>query len=175
MKEQPPAVNKGIHAMIFFWLALLALTFGLLGFLLHASYFGRRKSVEENLNDKIGDMKKALALREIINADAQDDLAHSRMMVKSLERQLEQRNEQLSALQSMTRRQEEEIRLLQQATSEIRLSIARTEESSAVAPEPGVLGPQPAQDAREQKMPLWKDNLNNILTMLDKLEKETRK
>jgi len=162
--------------MIFFWLALLALTFGVLGFLLHAFYFGRRKSVEANLNDEIQDMKGALALRAKINADIQEDLAHSRNLVKSLERQLEQRNEQMSALQSMARRQEDEIRLLQQATSEIRLSIARTEESGAAAvQEPGVSEPQPAQEVQDQKIPLWKDNLNNILTMLDNLEKQTRR
>jgi len=162
--------------MIFVWLALLAMVFMLLGFLLHAFYFGKRKSLEKSLNGEIQDMNRKLALREKINADAQEDLAHARMLVKSLERQLEQRNEQMNALQNTARRQEEEIRRLQETASEIRKSLAQTEESrtAASAAEYSESVPQPAAGEQERQIPLWKDNLNNILAMLEKLEKETK-
>jgi len=165
--------------MIFFWLALVALIFGLLGFLLHAFYFGKQDLIGR-LSTEIEGLKTSLAFRERGNVDSQQEVAQTKGLVQSLEKQLAQRNEQMRALQAMAQRQEDEIRQLQQAASEIRMSIAQAKERLNATPEPVVEKPEPAPvpepvEPKQQKIPLWKDNLNNILDTLNKIERETKK
>ncbi len=93
----------------------------------------------------------------------------------------------MTSLQDMAQRQEEEIRVLQKATAEIRMTIAPTGNSSKLEArdsemkhEDSVPRPVEAQAAQtespaKEKIPLWKDNLNNILSMLDKIENEVKK
>ncbi len=165
--------------MIFLWLALVALIFGLLGFLLHAFFFGQKELVAR-LNTEIEGLKTSLAFRERGNSDAQQEVARTKGLIESLEKQLAQRNEQMGALQSMAQRQENEIRRLQQAASEIRIAIDQAEEQRAPTPAPLVAEPEPEpasqpKESKQQKIPLWKDNLNNILDTLNKIERETKK
>ncbi len=167
--------------MIFFWLGLIALTFGLLGFLLHAFYFNRQKPVEA-LRKEIDSLNKALALREVETQGAKEEISKTRTLVHSLDRQLEQSNEAMHTLQQVTKRQEEEIRLLQKRGVEIPVTAVRAEErQSAVEAKTETAGPDiirtdqriPAEEAA--RVPLWKENLNNVLGMLEQMEKEVKK
>ncbi len=165
--------------MIFLWLALVGLIFGLLGFLLHAFYFGKQDLIKR-LSTEIEGLKTNLAFRERGSVDARQEVAETKALVQSLEKQLAQRNEQMRALQAMAQRREDEIRQLQQAASEIRTSIVQAEERLNAPPEPVVEKPEPAPvpepaEPKQQKVPLWKDNLNSILDTLNKIERETKK
>lgn len=154
---------------IFVWLSLVALIFGLLGFLIHAFYFGRQEPVvDDSLHNLVQSLNRKLAAREKMNAEAQEEIAKTREMVESLKKQLEQRDEQMSALQAMARRQQEELSLLQGTAAQVKTTGAGPEAPAPPAAQPAA----PATEASEQKVPLWKDNLNNILSMLDKLQRE---
>ena len=174
--------------MIFFWLALIAVTFGLLGFLLHAFYFSRQQRLQA-LSKDIESLKRILTFREKETQDAKEEISKTRLLVHSLEQQLGQSHDAMQALQQATRRQEEEIRLLQKKNAEAALAAAQVEElqRSIAAKKEAVTEAPPAPsyiadvsengqiDGGKDATPLWKENLNNILGMLDKIEKEVKK
>jgi len=169
---KPQAPNEGIDVMIFLWLSLVALIFGVLGFLLHAFYFSKQEFVEDSMTHLIQSMNRKLAVRERINADAQEEITKTRMLVKSLEAQLEQREEQRKALQGMAQPHQEDIRLLQKTADEMRRAAPPIDERRTAVPASGVAASIRAK--REPIVPLWKDNLNSILNMLDQLQKDTK-
>ena len=74
--------------MIFLWLALIALTFGLMGFLLHMHYFGKQKLMRQ-LGQESESLKKALTL-------GAQEIATARSLVRSLEKQVAQRNDEIT-------------------------------------------------------------------------------
>jgi len=89
---------------------------------------------------------------------------------------LEEKAEQLQVLRSMANRQREEIRLLQKAASEVGRAVPPAESCPAATPAPMRVPAEaaPARANREPIVPLWKDSLNSILSMLDELENETK-
>jgi len=156
--------------MVYLGLAILSLVFALLGFLVHAFYFSKQGPVGE-LERQLEGLKMALSVREKENADDKNEVLKTTTLAGDLERQLEQRNEQVKGIQAIVKKQEEEIRALQEAASEARASIARPEPRV----EPEVPIAEPVEETKETKIPLWKDNLNNILGVLDKFEKGVKK
>jgi hypothetical protein len=136
--------------MIYFWLALVALSFGLTGFFLHAFYFSRRDQVEELLNE-VQNIDFRLALKERGIAYAQKEAAKAKALVQTLGKELAQRGGEIETLKNRIQRREDEIRLLQKSASN--------------AP--------PAAENPKEGIPLWRVHLNNLLGVLDKIEEET--
>ncbi len=174
--------------MIFFWLALIAVTFGLLGFILHAFYFSRQRRLQA-LSKAQESLQRILAFREKETQDAKEEISKTRMLVHSLEQQLGQSHDAMQALQQAVKRQEEEIRLLQKKNTEAALAVARAEElqrpiavkkdeATEAPPAPSYLADESENNqiaGAKDVTPLWKENLNSILGMLDKIEKEVKK
>ncbi len=182
--------------MIFFWLALIALSFGLFGFLLHDFYFSRQQLIR-SMRKELDDLNQALASSNKETSAAQKQISKATMLIRSLEQQMEQSNKEISTLKQATRRQEETIRLLQRIGAEIRSTAFQTETRrsdietvrSASRPHDSLVDgisaiseanrdSQGRENAKSEegkglKIPLWKENLNNILSMLDEIEKET--
>jgi hypothetical protein len=162
--------------MIFLMLAAVALIFALLGFLLNAFYFGGSQKISEELEK----LQKAVHHANQGAWDAREETAVARTLVRSLEAQLEKRSSEMHVLEKISRRQEEGITLLQKAVAEIRAALKERErirapEQNAAQPIVSVMGavdraPESGSDGT-QDIPLWKNNLNNILSMLEKLEK----
>jgi chromosome segregation ATPase len=159
--------------MVFFWLALVALVFGLVGFLAHAFYFDKNVRVG-TLEKEIESLTRMLARRDQAETDAEQPAVAARNHVQSLVRQLAERSEQISALQTKVQSQESEIRQFQQRASELRMPIAQIEERHNPAQETDECHQVPVAEINGN-IPLWKDNLNHILGMLDKIEKEEDK
>ncbi len=179
--------------MIFFWLFLIALTFGLLGFLLHAFYFGKQHLVQ-NLRREVEDMKKALASGEAESQKAWEEIAKTKILIHSLKHQLQQSNETSCVFQSTAMRQGQGIHRTGEKGADTTAVPAweRRESATQLVSEqneckPGVLadipdddlnsGPglqTPAEGGKTTEIPLWKRNLHNILSTLDKLEKEEK-
>ncbi len=174
--------------MIFFWLALIAVIFGMLGFLLHAFYFGRKERLQTLSKENEG-LKRILAFREKETQDAREEISKARMLIHSLEQQLGQSNDAMQALRQVAERQEEEIRLLQKKNAAAALAVAGAEDRHSsiaakkeviveVPPTPSAIVGESINDQADEgrgMTPLWKENLNNILGMLDKIEKEVKK
>jgi septal ring factor EnvC (AmiA/AmiB activator) len=156
--------------MIFFWLALVALVFGMLGFFANALYFGKKDRVQ-NLEKEIESMTRVLARRDHAKTEAEQQEAAAKSRAKSLELQLVQGNEEVGALQARIRQQEIQILQLQDALSECRIALDQTVEPKNAEPETGQ-SEAGAVAGGNEKTPLWKDNLNNILEMLDKIKKD---
>jgi chromosome segregation ATPase len=150
--------------MVFLLLALVALVFSLLGFLVHAFYFSKG-DLAGSLQEEAQSLKRILAFREKESQEAREESTKFIIQAQLLERQVEQQAEQINALQVKLQEQENEIRQLQRAEPDIPVPADAMENPVPVA----------AQESRVQKTPLWKDNLNNILGVLDKIEKETEK
>lgn len=146
--------------MIFFLLALVALVFALMGFLTHAFYFNRKGRVG-NLKKEIENLNRLLALRDQAKADAELQKTVAKNRVQSLESHLQQRNELLTSLQATVQRQANEIRRLAAQAMEGKDAVQGADKSEPAA-----------VSGNGEKLPLWKDNLNNILEMLEKIEKE---
>jgi septal ring factor EnvC (AmiA/AmiB activator) len=156
--------------MIFFWLVLVALVFGVLGFLMHAFYFNRQERVE-NLEKEIESMTRVLARRDRAKTEAEQQSAAAASRIKVLELKLTEEKEQRSALEARLRQQEDEIRELRLVASRDLIKAAEIVEQKNERSEMGQ--PMQAEVAGSgRKTPLWKDNLNNILSMLDKFEKK---
>jgi hypothetical protein len=136
--------------MIYFWLALVALSFGLTGFFLHAFYFSKREQVEK-LQNEMQNMEFRLAMRERGLVHAKEENANAKELVQVLEKGLKQKDGEIETMKNLVQRREEELRLLQM--------------------------PAPAPPAAEapKAIPLWKDHLNHVLNVLDRIEKETSK
>jgi hypothetical protein len=88
---------------------------------------------------------------------------------------MEQEEEQMESLKTRAQYQEEEIQALQKVARELRRIDEREKDRKA-----GVSafdGPQraPEPESDNQKNPLSKYSLNNILSVLDKIENEARK
>ena len=153
----------------------MALMFTLLGFLIHEFYFSKEELIQR-LYHELHTVEGKLAFRERENTGAQKEIAQTKATVKSLERQLEQRDEQLNLLSSTAARQGEEIRALREESKELRRMSGTLDahkkptdltdlEESRQAPD---LAP------KDQKIPLWKDILNNILSALEKIDDKVR-
>jgi hypothetical protein len=152
--------------MIYFLLGLVALIFALLGFLVHAFYFGT-----ENLTKSLGKenqlLRQKLKDREEENAGAREEIAITRILLQSLERQLEEKREQADSLQNLALQQQDTILLLQNNGSSA-IHFANGAERAESPKE----NPMPvyASQAKGQAASLWKDNLDNVLEVLNKIE-----
>jgi TolA-binding protein len=156
--------------MIFFWLALVAMVSGTLGFLAHTFYFGRRERVI-TLEKEIGSLTRILALHDQARTEAEQRSDAASGRIKSLELKLTEESEKRGALQARVLLQEEEIRELKEVASGDPIRAAEIVEQKSAMPE--IKQPIPAEiSGSGRKMPLWKDSLNNILSVLDKIEKE---
>lgn len=162
--------------MIFFWLGLVALTFTALGFFTHAFYFGKHEFIKK-LSADIQSLQNKLAFRERANSNAQDEIAKTRLLIHSIEQQLEQREAELQLLKNTAQKKDAEIRNLQKQSIESeRITASKQDISwSAGAASPVEVPPAVEPEPKDTKIPLWKDSLNNILGVLDKIEKESRK
>lgn len=154
--------------MVYFWIVLMAIMFTVLGFLIHEYYFSKEELVNR-LYDELQTVENRLAFRERENATVQQEIAQSRALIQSLEIELAQRNEQLSSLRTVTRRQEEEIRDIQEEAKELRRISAALKESrrSVAQADSDELRPVSDFTPRDVKIPLWKEILNNILNLLN--------
>lgn len=183
--------------MIYLILGGIALSFGLLGFLLNAFYFSKA-GVVDNLAKELEQLRKILKDKEKRTREAQEEVARSRVQIHLLEQQLDQRNKECNALHFMTLRRDEEIRRLKKIAEEMWLPSIQTEDGSNAGEQPNPAFSQneleanpsraylkllqsPASAARDaagegenQHIPLWKKNLNDILSILDTIEKEVK-
>jgi chromosome segregation ATPase len=156
--------------MIFFWLALVALVFGTLGFLAHAFYFDQKERVA-TLEKEIESMTRVLARRDLAKIEAEQEAAEANGRIGLLELMLTEGSEERSALQARAREYEDEIRKLREAAAENQRSVVPTAEQKSVPLE--ISAPVQAEAAgSDQKVPLWKDHLTHILNLLDKIERE---
>jgi hypothetical protein len=162
--------------MIYFLAALMALMFTILGFMIHAFYFSKDEMVHKLYHD-LQAAENELASQAKENANSQKEMDKSKALVQSLERQLEQRDGQLKALKNANQRQEEGLRAFREEATGLRRSAAVTAEPKKLTDASTLEGdPQaPGPEQKAQKVHSWKDILNNILGVLDKIENETRK
>ncbi len=187
--------------MIYLFLVILALNFLLLGFFLCRFYFGKSGG-KSSIFTEIKKLQKALAEKDKEAREAQAEISKTTATVQSLEQQISQRNEELEALQIMANQQDEVIGMLQKVSGEIRLAIAgaassQNSASNAVSlntagdtmgnkdyVQPGkVQSVHVTEASKEMALRLpqkaghhaWRKNLNNILEILDTMEKEMDK
>lgn len=184
--------------MVYLFLVLSAVIFALLGFLLHVFYFsGPRDAVQLK---EIEALKKMLDEKHKEAQEAQEETVKTSTMVHSLEEQIRRRNERMESLQRMVARQDDEIRQLQKEAVALQAALGRAEKPLAAAtafaydvnePVAGIssVGLEPAKEIasepsrgekeaagrKEGAVPPWKDNLNNILNIIDSMEKEIDK
>jgi len=184
--------------MIYLFLVILALNFLLLGFFLCRFYFGKSGG-KSSIFTEIKKLQKALAEKDKEAREAQAEISKTIATVQSLEQQISQRNEELEALQIMAKQQDEVIGMLQKVSGEIRLAIAGAASSQNSAS--NAVSLNTAGDTRGNKNSgkvqsvyvteasketalrppqkaghhAWRKNLNNILEILDTMEKEMDK
>ena len=181
--------------MTYFFLVLLALIFAVLGFLLHAFYFSAPGGVAAS--EEVKKLEKVLAEKQDRLQEAQEETVKSGTLVRSLEEQIRTRNAEMEGLQRMIARQDEGIRQLQKDAVALRASLASfarspeeepvpslvlnesvVSESSAVREPVNASAPlrkrieDAAAGAKDGETPAWRENLNNILNILDSMEKE---
>ncbi len=186
---------------IYLQLILLVLIFASFGFLLHAFYFGdaRQKQVVKELNR----FKAELEEKERELRQAEESAQKSDRIIQSLEKQLHQKAAELEHLKQLAARQDKAIEMLQKDAEAIRAAVSGAARSArslddalaAVAPpqerqatpvlaparrpepeqSPGPETPPVAPLPGRQDAPAWKENLDNILSMLDTMEKEVDK
>ncbi len=216
---------------LYFFLALLAVIFWVLGFLTHAFYFNRAAALMAELQrPHATDVASRQALEE-----AQKELSRVSGMVRTLERQLRERSEEMEAFKVLASRQDDQIRQLQRDAEAIRRAVssasraekppakpevavstvqggtaetrlprgqapapkppavtkptaikrpaaARTASAPAAAEAPPVSNPPPATQVAAKGTEVddagaasWKENLDNILNILEAMEKEVQK
>ncbi len=187
---------------IYIQLAVLVLIFASFGFLLHAFYFG--DSRQKRLGKELSALKKALEEKERESRQAEEAGQKSDRVIQSLEKQLQQKAVEMEHLKQLAARQDKAIEMLQREAEAIRAAVSGSAKSvksvqdalSAVAPvpmEPEITPPEtpvpiqkPQPQTRpemppvatlpgRQEAPAWKENLDNILSMLDTMEKEVDK
>ncbi len=180
-----------------FFLGLLALVFAILGFLLHAFYFSRGTTQAEE--KELSDLRKSLAEKQKETLEAREEIAKTNHLLHSLEQQIHRRNEEMERLRQWVARQDQEISLLQKdaeairtmatdsADAQNRSTLAPTGAASDVVESAGSLAAPPEVPAvsrdvqsvtsapKASEWPAWRENLDNILGMLDAMEKEVDK
>jgi hypothetical protein len=181
--------------MIFFWLSLIALLFCLLGFFLHAFYFDKQQLVL-NLRREIESVKKVLATEEEETRKAWEEISKTRTVIHSLREQLKQENVWVRASRCLAMRQEKNLHL-PAADDRVRITPALPateheprreatlffQDQSTCKPDVVTAIPDwnpnstvnprvRLRDGKGAEIPLWKENLHNILSTLDTLEKE---
>lgn len=182
---------------LYFYLGLSALIFATLGFLLHAFCFSglparaQAKEIEglqEALNEK---QKEALQARE--------EIIKTNTVLRSLEQQIRQRNEEMETLRRLAARQDQEISLLQRDAETLRTIATgsrdvqglREEARKGCTPEAAEAPASPARWGETQVVQResrkaepsskscdatpWRNNLSDILGLLDAMEKEIDK
>jgi hypothetical protein len=185
--------------MYYFSSVIVALVFGLLGFFLHSHFFG--KSGETAPSDEIETLKKALEEKSRELRESRGEIDKAGTLARSLEEQIRQRDEEMGALREMVAHQDEEIRQLQKDALMLRAAVGVSDDHleggrpdrtvvqdrtkptiSSEGSEPGKEGGPPhgrgvmgAEANRDALAPGWKENLNNILRILDSMKKEIDK
>ena len=189
--------------MIYFYLALLATLFGLLGFLVHKFCFSDGAGNEAR--PRIEKLEQLLLEKQTEVRLAQEEIAKKSAAVQSLEQQIRQRNEEMEKLRQTAARQDQEIASIQREAAEIRAAFGTATPLKAVEapakaernvpahglkPAPSTAdrtrdAVQEAKAGREPENakprvegsppPPWRENLNNIIDILDAMEKEIEK
>jgi predicted ribosome quality control (RQC) complex YloA/Tae2 family protein len=185
--------------LVYVFLVLLALIFASLGFFVHAFYLGSPDN--GTLSKETHALKEKLEEKQKEVEAARDELLKTGTVARSLEEQIRQRNEEMEAHQQMVARQDREIRQLQEDAAALHAALGVGENYNATAvpqsfpalTDPSQAGPPAGLaplmgTAPEQSMsakssagqevvsiPEWKDNLNNILNILNSMEKEIDK
>jgi len=183
--------------MAYLFLASLAVIFALLGFLLHTFYFSGPADVVL-LKEEVKSLERALERKQKEVQEAQEEVVKTDTLAHSLEEQIRTRNDEMEVLRRMAARQDEGIRQLQKdavalrATlggfekpwgSELAGSIGLNESTPIASPREQVNQSETGRnrvegataDAKEGDMLAWRENLNNILNILDSMEKEIDK
>lgn len=181
--------------MTYLFLVLLVLIFAVLGFLLHAFYFSAPGDVAPS--KEVRNLERALAEKKEELQEAQEQIVKSDTLVRSLEERIRTQNAEMEGLQRMIARQDEGIRQLQKDAVALRASLGSftkfpedepapslvlnesVASDSSVVREP-VNASAPSRkrienagaDAKVGDTPAWRENLNNILNILDSMEKE---
>lgn len=187
---------------IYLQLALLVVIFASLGFLLHAFYFGDAK--QRRLRKELKESEEELERKDRELRQAEEAAQKSDKIIQSLEKQLQQKASELEHLKQLATRQDKAIEMLQKDAEAIRAAMSGSAKSvksvqealSAVAPVPvepeitPAVAPAPLPEPEKlprsemppvatlpgrQDAPAWKENLDNILSMLDTMEKEVDK
>jgi ribosome-binding ATPase YchF (GTP1/OBG family) len=180
--------------MIYLMLAAIALFFGLLGFLLNAFYFSKAEMVE-NLTAEIDRLRRMLRESERKNRNLQEQFGQVQAQINLLESQLRQRNEEFGVLYFMALRRDEEMGRMQRNAAEksspVICEVNSPEDDKAkepafladeikARPAPPHLRLVPVSDSRAAESavtsgvpdtPLWKRKLDNVLSILDAIEK----
>jgi len=179
---------------IYIQLALLALIFSSFGFLLHAFYFG--DSRQRRLTKELHDLQQELEQKDRELLQNEEASQKAVRIIHSLEKQQQQKAVEMDHLKQLAARQDKVIEMLQKDAEEIRAAVSGSAKSvksvqealSTVAPlsqppipirehqqRPRQEMPAPAPVPDHADAPAWKENLDNILSILDKMEKEVDK
>ena len=188
--------------MIYFYLVLFAATFGLLGFLFRTFYFPA--AIDPKSRQKIESLQKELTERQTELRDARDRIGRTTTNIRSLEQQIKQRDDEMEKLRKVASRQDGEMAALQKEAATIRAELAAGKRApdtqvreTPAPPVRAAVGAVPVPEAKgaqakvegdkgEQKQaatttpsgaagPRWRENLDNIVGILDKMEKEIKK
>ncbi len=128
--------------MIFLLLAAIGLIYGVLGFLLHAFYVSKA-GLARRLETKLEASRKEIEHKEREAEEAREQITAADSRIRTLNQQLQDRGKDLEALRRTIQRQQQEIEILRQTA---------------------------VKGNDHQQTPLWKDNLNNLLNMLERIE-----
>jgi septal ring factor EnvC (AmiA/AmiB activator) len=179
--------------MIYFYLAFLSAVFTLLGFFVHAFCFAN--SAVTVSPEEIESLHKALREKEGEARIAQEEIIKTGALVRSLEQQIEERSVEVGQLQRKGVNQGQQISSLQEKGAAARLAAEKiqavpkqsTGGKSATtgrreSPSMPLLSlleetPYPPVEVAAQKAssPIWRENLNNIIDILDAMEKDVKK
>jgi DNA repair exonuclease SbcCD ATPase subunit len=172
--------------VIYILLACLSMLCFAAGFSVHAFYFTERRI--RALRAEVEKLQRLLGEKQGEVTEAQDEIAKTSELVRSMELQVRRRQKELEGLQQIAARQDEEIGSLQRDAEAIRtallaagtlsLSPAPTGADSfrtlqmAISTSAAVSGPVVAELGRlstSEKTPGWRNNLDTILASLDKM------
>jgi hypothetical protein len=153
--------------MIYLMLSAIALSFGLLGFLLHAFYFSKSRIVG-NLTRELDQLGRILREKETKVQAAREEIAGYHIEIRLIERLLAERNKELNLLHSKALRLEEELRGLRRISGDTHFSIVPLDSLRELRPTPSA----GVNEEKNQDSHLWRKKLNAILHILDAIEQE---
>jgi len=187
--------------MIYLYLVLLAATFGVLGFLFHAFCF--QVNGDNEAKHKSEALQKELRERQSELKEAREKIVKTTANVRGLEQQVKQRDEETEKLRKTASRQDEAITALQKEAATIRAALAAQKKGPDApakvrlpAQAPHAAAATPAQDPKvapkvegdkagqkpppspgtaQSGVPAWKENLENIVDILNAMEKDLKK
>ena len=172
--------------VIYILLACLSMLFFAAGFCVHAFYFTERRIGA--LSAEVEKLQRLLGEKQGEVTEAQDEIARTSELVRSMELQVRRRQKELEGLQQIAARQDEEIASLQRDAEAIRTALVAAGTVS-LSPAPtgadsfralqvaistsaaasGPVAPERSSLSPSDKTPEWRNNLDTILASLDRM------